>query len=69
MTPIKSVLTQIQEQEKKNHHDVVAAFAEQNCNLNLCKLFLNKLIQSDLTCNEIKSIIKDFLNDLNTKEK
>lgn len=67
MTPIKIPTTKIQEIEKRNHQEVLAAFTEQNFNLNLCKTFLSKLIESHLTSIEIKRSIKDFLNDLNQK--
>jgi hypothetical protein len=67
MIHTKSAINEIQENDKKNHQEVVAAFTEQNFNLNLCKTFLLKLIQSHLTPIELKRNIKEFLNSINDK--
>lgn len=93
MSPIKQILHQMQENEKKYNavrepeslesaeplikeyiqylkktsNEAVSAFAECNMNLNLCKTFLSKLIESNYM--PIKAIrdIKEFLDTLNNK--
>ena len=84
MTPIKSILAHMQENEKKytpmepdklitdyiqtlqkKNEELVHAFTKDNFNLNLCKTFFSKLIESHRTCHETKRIIKEFLTDLN----
>lgn len=54
-------------EDNEKYRQALNAFAMANLNLNLCKTFLSKLIQSDLTCNQTKKVIKDFLETLNNK--
>lgn len=64
--PDKLMADYIQHLQKKNE-ELVQAFTRDNFNLNLCKTFLFKLIESPLTTIETKRQIKEFLNDLNQK--
>lgn len=52
----------------KRHSQAINAFAKTNLNLNLCKTFLQKLVQSDLTSKECKREIRTFLQTLNDEK-
>lgn len=53
------------EETKRKYSELINKFAKTNLNLSLCKLFLQKLIDSDRTSVEVKREIKQFLETIN----
>lgn len=70
MTPIKSVLNNIQGNEKK-YQEAINAFSVANLNLNLCKLYLEKIKDVDFSMigasGKLKQEITEFLEIINKK--
>lgn len=67
MSPTKLILAQMQENEKKYYQEPVNDFSEQATNLNLCKAYLLKLMDTTLNRFELRNDIQEFLNNLNMK--
>jgi len=67
MSQVKAVLTQIQQNEK-NYNEVVDRFASANFDLNLCKLFLKKILEVNFNnigaASKLKMDITEFLENL-----
>ena len=71
MTPIKAVLNEIHENNKR-HPDVIDSFSVVNLNLNLCKTFLLKIKDVDFSMigagGKLKQDIAEFLQTINKKQ-
>jgi len=80
MTPIKAVLNQLQKNSQddyqsdhtnERYESLIRAYAITNANLNLCKHFLESIINVDFSkigaSGKLKVDIKEFLENLNNK--
>lgn len=67
MSPTKLILAQMQESEKNYYQETVNDFSEQAINLNLCKNYLKKIMDTTLNKFELRNDIQEFLNSINKK--
>lgn len=65
MSPTKMVLAQMNENEKTYYQEQVSEFSSERLNLNLCKAYLKKIMDTTLNRFELRNDIQEFLKSLN----